>query len=235
MPVPTSSELKTAIINQLGSNFKYANTPIPTGEGGISKDLDDYLAHLCGAIAQAWSNWKSTVKFGGVAVSGSGIGTWTGYGNGGVFDRTLQLSIGSFFNVQGEQILTSAIASRFAAAFNEWVGSFVFVGVQYTGTSTATAQNPGTFTAQNVPTPLSSSGTTTQFNALGSSLRSDLTGFDLSKGLAGEFVDALAAGLKAKFDAWRSSTMIVSNTVTGAAAAGSGSGSGTSLMNGIVQ
>lgn len=231
----TSAELKTAIISELGLNFKYSGDEIPKGESNITQDLDDYLAYICEAVIQAWSNWQSAVKFGGAAVTGAGLGIWTGSGAGGTFNTAFSLSITPKFGTADETTLTTAIQNRIKDAFNEWINSFTMAGDAFTGTSTATQSSPGVFNAINAPILLSSRGTTTKFTSMADDVMGDLTGFDLSNSIVRDFMDAFSNGLKTKFDSWRSTANLVNNAVTGTAAAGTGAGSGTSSISGVIQ
>ncbi len=231
---PTSAELKTAIISELGSNFKYSGNEVPKGESQITKDLDDYIAHICEDVTQAWSDWQSAVKFGGVGVTGAGLGSWTGSGTGGAFDTAFSLSIDPKYGTAGETTLTQSIQNRIKDAFNEWISSFTMAGDTFAGTSTATPSSPGSFNAINAPILLSSRGTTTKFTSLADDVMGGLTGFDLANSIVRNFVDALSNGIKTKFESWRNATNLTNNTVMGGAAAGTGAGSGTSQMNGVI-
>ena len=232
MSAPSASELKSAIIGQLPSDFKPSGNEVPKGEGGITQALDDWLQTVCSGIATAWSTWQSSVKFGGVAVSGAGVGAWSGSGSGGSFSTTLSLTLSPKYGTDGETKMMNAVKDKFQAAFNQWVGSFTFAGRTFTGTSTATPTNPGTFTATNAPVPLSS-GSSGLMSTLGSDIKS-VCGFDYGNSKSGVFIDTLASALASKFNTWRSASNVTSNSVTGVAVVGSGNGSGSSQLNGVV-
>ena len=232
MAAPSASELKTAIIGHLPSDFKPSGNEVPKGEGGITQALDDWLLQVCTGIASAWSTWQSTAKFGGATVSGAGIGAWTGSGSGGVFSTTPTLSLSAKYGTTDETILMNALKTKFQAAFNQWVSSFTLSGCIFTGTSTATPVNPGTFTANNAPQTLAI-GTTTLMSSLGADMKS-ACGFDYANSKSGAFMDALGSALSSKFNTWRSASTMTSNSVTGAAVAGTGNGTGASLVNGVI-
>jgi hypothetical protein len=232
MSAPSASDLKTAIIGQLPSDFKTGGTEIPKGEGGIPKALDDWLQAVCTGISTAWSTWQSTVKFGGASVTGLGIGTWTGVGSGGAFNASLSLNLNSMYGTVGETKMIGAVKDKFQAAFNAWVSGFALVACPFNGTSTATPTSPGPFTAINAPATLNN-GPVTLMSSLGSDIKS-VCGFDYANSKSGQFMDAVATALASKFQTWRTASHVTTNGVSGTAVAGTGSGSGTSQMNGVV-
>jgi hypothetical protein len=225
MGVPSSNSILSAIKLELPDEMKKNN-------GDVTDALSQMLNDICNSVNGAWSTWASEVKFGGATVSGLGIGTWTGTGIGGSFSKTISMTIPYTYDTDGSKKLIDSLNSRIGAAFNEWINSFTFAGVTYTGTSTATSSSPGTFNATNSPTSLSSSGTIAKFGTLANDMYNDL-GFE-SASIVVDLLSAVQTATTNLFNTWRSSSTITGNSVSGTAASGAGTGSGTSSNDGVI-
>ena len=217
------SKISSRITNRLPKTFIHSP---------ITNELQQWIDHISDEISIAWNNWQMGVKFGGVTVSGVGIGAWTGTGTGGKFDSKLSLNISPLYGTDGEKLVFDSLSHRFAAAFNEWVSSYEFSGVAYSGTSTATPTAPGTFSAISAPTSLNS-GLRDKFSTLSDDICIDI-GFDLSKSKIKEFLDTVQDGLSTEFNQWRSESVVGGDSVSGTAIIATGAGSGTSSDDGVI-
>ncbi|MGA9407362.1 MAG: hypothetical protein WBW71_09550 [Bacteroidota bacterium] len=227
MSVPSSADLMTAIKSYLPSTMKHN-----AGNTDTTPELTALLQDICDEVTGEWSNWASSTKFGGVTVSGAGIGTWAGSGTGGNFNSIISMSIPHTYNTDATKKLEDKLSFRITAAFVQWSISFIFNGATYSGTSTATTNNPGTFTAQNTPVSLNSAGTVTKFGTLASDVFTDLA-FQTGT-IVMQLLNAIQSGLQSKFNAWRSASTVTGNSVSGTAVAGTGNGSGTSSIDGSI-
>jgi hypothetical protein len=245
MVVPSQSDLKNAIELAALADLKQNNK-------AIMPALSDFMDHFCKDLSTCWSAWAAggidpvtkaditKVKFGGVTVSGMGIGAWSGTGSGGSFDSTITISLSSFYNTTDERKLLNSMQTRLTAAFNEWIKSFVFTAAPYTGSSNATTNNPGATTGvTNSPVLLSSSGTIVKFGTLSADIVKDL-GYPMkTEKTAGSIIDkltdAIQSGVSSQFKSWRTNSSISLNTMPSmTATAGTGTASGSSSNDGAI-
>ena len=189
------------------------------------------------------------MKWGGLAVSGAGIGVWSGTGNGGSIDAApFILDHAAIGVATGFPTITVAtakllrnLAEVLALEFDSWANSIEFKAVSYVGTTTATPIAPGTFDAHNVSVPLSSiasrqliSGLSQKWN---DKLRTEENGIKFLLDDPGVKTKDMTLGIgdgieRAFSNIWMKSP-VSSNSVSGPAAPG-GVGSGSSQMNGKV-
>ena len=221
----SSASLLSAIKLALTARMKMNN-------GDTTSETTKLLQDISNEIATKWKDWASSVTFGGVTVSGAGVGTWVGTGSGGVFSKTITINIPYTYDTEGSKKMIDSLNARITAAFNEWINSFTFSGVSFNGTSTATPSSPGTFNAINIPTSLSLAGTTTKFGTLANDIKGDLN-FEKDS-IADDLFIAIQNTVKDQFDSWRNESNITNNSVTGTAASGAGTGSGNSLNDGVI-
>jgi hypothetical protein len=224
MSVPSSNSLLSEIKKNLDSSMKKK-------DGSITDELEKMLRDVCDNIANQWDDWAGSVKFGGSTVVGLGVGAWAGAGTGGSFSKTIEINIPPTFDTDGSNKLAKYLSGNITDAFNQWINSYTFAGIAYSGTSTATPTSPGTFNAQNAPAPLTT-GIATKFSTLASAVESQL-GFE-GGSIISKLLKAIETGLMTKFEEWRSSSMITSNTVSGTAVVTTGSGTGSSSNDGVI-
>jgi hypothetical protein len=221
----SSSTILLAIIGALTARMKMNN-------GTTTSETTKLLQDISNEIATKWKDWATSVKFGGVAVSGAGIGTWVGTGSGGVFSKTITIKIPYTYDTVNSKKMIDSLNTRITAAFNQWINSFTFSGVSYNGTSTATSSSPGAYNVINVPMSLSSSGTVAKFQTLANDIKGDLN-FEKDS-IADDLFTAIQNTVKDQFDSWRNESKITNNSATGTAASGAGTGSGNSLNDGVI-
>lgn len=238
MVAPTAATLKTAIISNLPTHtYDETNTYITSGyktAGAVTAGLDTFLLSICTDISTAWATWQTNVIYSGDTVSGVGIGAWAGTGGGGAFSIDMSLSISDNFGqyqiTTPLTVFVTAIQTAWQTKFNAWKTSYSFSGVAFSGTSTATSQNPGTFTAVATATTLNAFGTPP--SGTDTLIKSNMTGFNFANSQVSVLTAAIGNGLESVWADWAASSTI-SPTATGVAAAGSGSGTSSSI-NGVI-
>jgi hypothetical protein len=125
--------------------------------------------------------------------------------------------------------MVDGLAKVLPAFMTNWVTTFKFSSLAFTGTSTATASNPGTADANNAPTPLSTAGQgKTPSQALTGQKLADqwlatLTPPDFNvsapQGKTKDLINAISGAIEQAFDTiWLINTQATGNLFSGAAA-----------------
>ena len=229
MSAPTASALRSEFLAALDGLFK-------DDSGSVTSEQDEWLDALTSALSSAWQDWEDNISGGALTVSGSGLGTWTGTGDGGslsegvALDWTAQPSFGRTGDLAE---LDDALGDHTADRFATWAGDYSFSGASYEGTSTATSSSSGTFEATPVGTEvLANIGSGTAPSAVKGDVLSTLDGQGWNTGADQAEIDTWLAAYDAmiqnQFDEWLAGVTWNDNFVSGAAASGTGSGSATS-------
>lgn len=247
MAAPTTAQIQSAIITALPVEFKQDTIGTMRASypaffdpiTGLTLSQLQAVSHMSTEINAFWQLWESSLLFGGVSVTGLGIGPWVGTGSGGAFlpnatIAALTIPIGFASNAFLLQHY-SAISSGINYKFQDFVTQFTIGTSSYTGVSTATPVNPGVFTATLTPATLSALklisivfATPTQVS---STIVAGLSGFTTPYLT---YYDAIAQALDTLFMTWMSTAIMGSNTATGVAVAGTGAGVGVSLTDGVI-
>ena len=238
MSAPSAYDIKGKIIEKLPAQFKEdpadlddelkmrTNYPDSYTADGITKELCDFLQNIAEGISQGWSIWQSGLSVAGGTVTGGGIGTWTGIGNNSEISGTPPAIVINLTNSTEYSLeFVDAIAAEINTEFQDWTDSYKTSNVEYTGTSDATTNSAGTFTATNTLGSLRNLGDGK--NPVGSSqnVQSGVT-FDFEKSMAGQFLGAIESALNDLWQNWLTTNVISGLSVSGAASAGTGTGSG---------
>lgn len=218
MPAPSSSQLTAATLAAY------------QGAQG-SPHFTEYLGKLFGALSSAWQTWQDSLKPSGIAVTGAGVGAWTGVGSAGTLTgpalnpSSFSFGADSPYQVKFQKAVFDATSSQFAT----WTSSFVFTSVSYTGSSGATPVSPGSASALNTPAPIGTVGAGTPPGQIEQLILAKLTppDFDLSNPNAGAatFAKALAQGIQTTFATWLTTALFTGdefNTGVGPGGAASG-------------
>jgi hypothetical protein len=231
MPAPTGPALLQLIKAELSA------TP-------QSPELLEYLQQLTAEISKSWKTWSTSLKWGGLTVTGTGIGVWVGVGNGGSIVQANPITIPPFIfkaNTDGHKAFVKGLDAALKPNFTKWASSYKFAGLTYNGASTATPLTPGVFTAAEVATPLQGAGTGTPPLAaeIASTWKSKLTGSGFNLGADGvktpEVVDGISKALVKAFTSVYLSSSVVSGTIaTGVAAPPAGTGATVSTLTGTI-
>lgn len=213
MPAPSAQSLRSAAVASYG---------MPLGPEAI-----EYLDMLFGEISSAWQEWQDSAVVKLVAVDGAGSGSWSGSGQGGKIETDpFVLKPVSFKNNSPEQLkFTQGLIKALDETFTPWADSYSFTALPFAGTSTATGSNPGNVDATNVPTDLSSAGSGDPLTGIADIWASTLKPpmFDLENPMAKskELINAIGSAIETAFESeWLVTTMVMDNTLTGAAAPG---------------
>lgn len=199
---------------------------------------DEYTDKLFAAVEKAWKNWEKSVKFGGLTVSGAGIGAWAGVGSGGkATAQPFELEIFPFYqNTPQHQKMLQGLATALKQKFGLWVAGFTIPTIPYMGSCGASAERPGPFNAQAVATPI---GTLVPLGIEG--LQAIWEGtlsppdFDLTHPQARtkDMVQAVTGAIEKAFSSlWATTTMASGSTVQGVGLIGAGTGNGVSVTDG---
>lgn len=243
MPAPSGSVIKGLILARLPSNYR-------------NEQFDLYLTALCAEVSSDWAKWIKASSWGNCKVAGAGIGGWAGVGAGGKFIETGTIALNPEDVIRNAGFSSNSRFSRSAAQpqfkmilnlssvlnskFKSWSKSFVFAGVGYVGSSTATTNSPGTFKAANVPVPLLAAGVVPPFSGIASAFNSKLsssedgTPFQIDHKFCKmkEFTSAVGGGIEGAFkQIFLTTTMAAQNKVNGTASPG-GVGSARSQSSG---
>lgn len=193
----------------------------------LGPDAIEYLDKVFAKVTDGWKKWQDAITWGGLTVSGGGVGAWSGVGSGGVMQGSPYVMQPFSFKKNSPQQIkyTKALADALAAKFTAFPATFKFSGIQYTGTCGATPINPGPVSAQNVPVPLQTAGSGQNISGIAPIWKAALTppDFNLNNPHAksGQLIDAICKAIEQSFQTvWLASTMIQGNILTGAAAPG---------------
>jgi hypothetical protein len=232
MPAPSQPAIYNSIKGNLPGVFKNPS---------ITAQQDDWLNALAGKISGAWSDWQNGIEGGGLEVCGSGLGTWTGTGEGGDLTEGPKMEWGNPKPGWPTEVkeLNDALVRYTKPEFNDWVSAYSFDSASYEGTTTATSNSSGTFDAEAVGTEdIATIGSGDPPAPIQPSVVSDLkaAGWRPDKSVAKikEWIGAYDDMIQEQFQLWLDSTLWIDNTVQGPSAAGSGSGCGTSNNDGAL-
>lgn len=223
MPVPSSSLMKT---------FWKANYTYPT-----TQYTDEYTEKLFGEVERAWKDWQKNFKFGGLTVAGAGVGGWTGVGAGGrVQAKPYKGEVFVFYKqTDAQKKFQQSLYDTLEEVLKEVAQSINFVGVNYVGTSSATAVNPGQFQASAAPVPLKTVAPMANLSGVGDRWIQKLTppdfNLDHPQCAAKAMANAVASAIETAFSIWTTSTTISGGTASGPAAPG-GVGTGAAQFDG---
>ena len=201
--------------------------------------VDEYTLKLFAEIERAWILWQNGITFGGLTVTGAGIGGWSGIGTGGTASENTKFKISPFpFYQTTEQHRKFILGLSYALEkkFSEWAKNFTLSTVQYVGGSTASPTSPGNFTASVSPMPV---GTlvTNNVDGIAELWKEKLTvpdfNIDHPQARTKEMVAAVSGAIEKSFKTlWALSTTINGSTASGLASVGVGAGNGTSQKDG---
>lgn len=224
MSVPPSSLMR---------GFWQASYPHPK-----TSYVDEYVDKLFKEVESAWKKWEKSVKFGGLTVTGAGIGAWSGVGSGGAATaQPFELVIFPFYqNTPQHQKMLQGLAAALKQKFALWTASFTIPTVQYLGSCGASPISPGPFSANVVPTPV---GTlvTTDISGIKDIWEATLTPPDFNlthpQARTKDMTQAVSSAIEKAFSSlWSTTTMISGSTVMGVGTPGAGVGNGVSQANG---
>ncbi len=233
MPAPSSSDITNAIDALLTAPRFPAKTTY----------FQHLLAKLGEGMNTAWVAWQNGITGGGNAVSGAGLGPWTGTGSGGSLAQgvefQLTIALTEFAKTGYFLAFEEELADAIKAQFANWVSTFAFGTVNYEGESTATLLAPGTFEATNTAGAIGSLGSGTSPQAVRSTVCSTLNsdhGFFTGEAVCrmADFLDAIDTAIGNLFTTWLAATQFSGETVTGVAAIATGIGSANSNTDGIL-
>jgi len=230
MPAPPQSAIYKAIKDALPSAFR-----------PITAEQDEWIDALAAEIHGGWADWQNGIEGGGLEVCGSGLGTWTGTGEGGNLAQNSPILWSNPKPGWTTEIseLNQFLLVHTRKEFSEWTAAYSFDGASYEGTSTATQNSSGTFDAEAIGTEAIGDVGSGEFpSAIRPDVVADLKG-------AGWFPDEPVAEIKGwlnaydnmllgQFQSWLDNTLWIDNTVQGPSAAGDGSGCGTSNNDGAL-
>jgi hypothetical protein len=229
MPAPSGSTLDALIKSKMDFNPEH---------------FDKFRAALANEIAKQWGTWLKSCKWGGLAVTGQGIGAWAGNGNGGVLTASsMTISPDAVFSGAGFTVQTDAaklflnsLRDVLQNKFSTWVSSVKFKGVSFVGTSTATPLAPGAFMANNTPMPLIAISTAPPISGIRPIWESQLRAIfkvDSDACSIKKFTYAVSSSVEELFvSQFLSTTMGMGSSATGPAAPSTGSGASVSTTAG---
>jgi len=213
MTIPQAADLRAQTVGYYG---------MPLGPEAI-----EYLDALFAKVTSGWKTWQDSITWGTLTVAGGGVGAWSGVGNGGVMQGSPYVMPPFKFKQNTPQQIkyTKGLADALASKFTDFPSTFKFANVQYTGSTTATPINPGSVSAQCVPTALQGAGKGVPPSGIASIWKASLTmpDFDINNPQAksGQLVAAICKAIEQSFQTvWLATTMIQGNILSGAAAPG---------------
>jgi hypothetical protein len=195
----------------------------------LGPDAIAYVDKLMAAVETAWKSWQNSMTWGGLAVSGGGVGAWSGMSPGGGMlqaSSPFQMEVFIFKSGTPQQTkFTKGLADALASKFNAFPAGFKFSTIQFIGTSGATPVSPGPVQANSVAAPLSSAGKGQNPSGIADVWKASLTppDFDFSNpnGKSEDLLKAIAKSIEQSFQTvWLMTTMAQGNMITTAGAAG---------------
>lgn len=250
MPSPTANQIGQAVINALPASFKSGPTRAAYPSNfdsatGLHKSQLAFINQLASDLAGAWTSWMGQLLFGGVSVTGLGIGTWAGTGGGGRFQtNSLNFTIGlpsGFSATPANTTMRQAIQAATINKFRDFITKYTTQAaiLDFVGTSTATIITPGAFLAVNDPIALLPAQATSVVLETAAQVQSDimgrLSGFGQAQTIDPAFYSAYSQALIQVFTYFMTNSEILDNTATGPSVPPVGAGVGVSLTNGVVQ
>jgi len=188
----------------------------------------EYVDMLFSKVEEAWKKWQDGMSWGGLAVSGGGVGAWSGTGSVGQLQAASPFAMAPFiFKVGSPQQtkFTKGLSDALSQKFNAFPASFKFKSVTYTGTSGATPIAPGPVSAQSAPIAMAIAGNGQSPSGIADVWKGFLTppDFDFSNPNAksGDLLKAIADTIEQSFQTvWLQTTMLQANAVSTVGAPG---------------
>lgn len=212
MPIPAPAIL----ISQTKANYGQTLGP----------EAEEYLNALFKAVCDGWKSWQDTIKFGGFAVSGGGVGAWAGSGISGMMMGSGYTMPSFSFKANSPQQVkfTNGLASTLAQKFTAFPSSYKIPSAMFTGVSGATPITPGPVSAQMTPAPMTI-GMGVNPSGIADIWKSTLTppDFDMEnpQGKSAALIKAISKAIEMAFQTtWLATTMLSGNTLTAAGAPG---------------
>jgi len=188
----------------------------------------EYIDMLFSKVEEAWNKWQDSMSWGGLTVSGGGVGAWSGTGAVGQLQAASQFAMPPFIFKAGspqQTKFTQGLSDALSQKFNMFPASFKFKSVTYTGTSGATPTAPGPVSAQSAPAAMAIAGSGQAPSGIAAAWKASLTppDFDFSNPNAKseDLLKAIADTIEQSFQTvWLQTTMLQANAVSTAGAPG---------------